>query len=172
MATTFELIKGETLTGTAASYTFSAIPNSYTDLIVKVSARTDSGATNSVFIQPNGATSGFSSTTLRGNGSAASSSTRTTDTRGIANFLAADDSGQTATTFGNAEAYIPSYTVAQNKPVGYFGVTENNATAAGMEASAVLWSNTAAITSLLIQTAAGVNFVSGSSFYLYGVKNA
>jgi hypothetical protein len=172
MASTYTLITSQTLASSAASVTFSAIPSTYTDLVVKVSARTDSGGTNSVFIQPNGSTSGYSSTTLRGNGSTASSSTRTSDTRGIANFFAADDSGQTANTFGNAEAYIPSYTASQYKPVGYMGVTENNATAAGMEASAVLWSNTAAITSLLIQTAAGVNFVTGSSFYLYGISNA
>jgi hypothetical protein len=82
-------------------------------------------------------------------------------------------SNDTANTFSNSEIYIPSYTISQNKPISGFFVTENNSTAAdaaSINTAAQLWRNTAAITSITFT--AGSNFVSGSSFYLYGIKNS
>ena len=78
----------------------------------------------------------------------------------------------TSDTFSNDEIYIPSYAVAQNKIISVFNVLENNSTTNyWINADAGLLSNTAAITSITI-TASGSSFVSGSSFYLYGIKNS
>jgi len=169
---TYTLISSNVLSSSAASVTFSAIPATYTDLVLRISARTDSGSTYTVYVQPNGTASGYSWTRLRGNGSAASSAAGTGATRGYLNSDSADDLNATANTFGSMEFYLPSYTASQYKPASNFGAWETNASAANMSATAGLWSNNTAVSSLVIQTDAGVNFISTSSFYLYGISNA
>jgi hypothetical protein len=79
----------------------------------------------------------------------------------------ANSAGSTANTFSNIEVYVPSYAVSQNKPFSVHTATEyNSADYAQNEVDAMLWSNTAAITSL---TLSGLTFAIGSSFYLYGI---
>lgn len=161
------LISSQTLTSSAASVTFSSIPATYTDLVIRWSIRMDAGF-NQVSVHPNNATTNLSITYLEGNGAAASSGSSTADlwVRG------ANPSTYTASTFSSAEVYIPSYTVSQNKPMFLFGLNENNATTALISATAGLWSSTTAITSLVLANPQGGNFVSGSSFYLYGIKSS
>lgn len=174
MANTYVLIASNTLSSSAASVTFSSIPNTYTDLVLRISARTDNGAVNDGILLTINSTAGtaYSRTNLQGNGatavSARSSSTNAfgTSPNGAAGSTA------TASTFGSIELYVPSYTVSQNKPFGYFGAGETNATTAYMGAIAGLWSNTATISQLDLTPNSGVNFVSGSSFFLYGIKNS
>jgi hypothetical protein len=168
---TYTLISSNVLASSAASVTFSSIPATYTDLVLRISARTDSGSTFTVYVQPNATASGYSWIRLRGNGSAASSAAGTA-TRGYLNSDSADDLNATANTFGSMEFYLPSYTASQYKPASNFGVFETNATAANMSATAGLFSNNTAVSSLVIQSDSGVNFVSTSSFYLYGISNA
>ena len=172
MATTFELIKGATLTGSQASYTFSAIPSTFTDLCLKMSCRTnDSGSWQSANnITVNGLTSGYSMTQLRGNYTAPDSVRNSSQTTW--HDINQNAVNSTSNTFSNDEVYFPSYTASQNKPVSIINVLENNhATNFWINADAALLSNTAAISSITI-TASGSSFVAGSSFYLYGVKNA
>jgi len=168
-SSTYTLIKGETLASAAASYTFTAIPSTFTDLVVRASIRTDAGSPN-VLLRINGATSGFSDTAIRGTGSAANSLRDTAASNynygGIAN-----GTSSTSDTFTNLEWYIPSYTASQNKPSSAIGAYEDNATAAYITAVANLWSNTAAVTQLLITQGSG-NLVAGSSFYLYGISKS
>jgi len=57
------------------------------------------------------------------------------------------------------------------EPASYFQVTEDNSTTAYVLAIANLLSSTTAISSLTFG-GYGFNFVSGSSFYLYGIKNS
>jgi hypothetical protein len=168
MANTYTLIEAQTLASTASSVTFSSIPATYTDLMLRVSARTDADDTSLVTF--NGTTSGYSITRLNGNGATATS-TRSSSAASIAARGINNATGTTANTFSNAEFYIPSYTVSQNKPLSSFGTPEDNATNVFMSAGASLWQNTAAITSINL-AAQGGNYVSGSSFYLYGIKNS
>ena len=49
MATTYTLITSQTLASSAASVTFSSIPSTYTDLVLRVSARTDNAAVSDGF---------------------------------------------------------------------------------------------------------------------------
>ncbi len=174
MASSRYLISSTTLGSSTASVTFSGIPSTYTDLCIKISARTDeSGATESqILVEYNGsATAVYSNTRLRGSGSAAASLRNSNEA-----YIRIPDGtpgpSATSNTFSNGEIYIPSYTVSQYKPASLVSMAENNATAAYMDAEAGLWQNTSAISSIKLSPNAGVNFVSGSSFYLYGLKNS
>lgn len=167
MATTYTLIDKAILTGTQASITFSSIPSTYTDLLVKLSARTDwSNGINAdgIVIKPNGSSSNMTAKRLLGSGSAASSDTNTGP-------IAAANASSTASTFGNGEIYIPNYAGSNYKSISTDGVSESNASTTYMGLFANLWSDTSAISSLEIAGQNG-SFVSGSTFYLYGIKNS
>lgn len=153
--------------GGVASITFSNIPATYTDLIMKASTKgTQAFAYASYNFSFNSSTTGRTTRQLYGSGSAGFSSVNTTG-------LALDGTGATATAniFGNGEFYIPNYVSSNLKSIAMDGVTENNATEAYTEMYASLWSNTAPITSLTLSAADGT-FVQYSTFTLYGVFNA
>ena len=165
---TFTLISSVTVgSGGASSIDFTSIPSTYTDLLLKVSARnnTSGAATDQLWISFNGSTSSFSNKILYGTGSAASSTS-------IARYVGAlDNPDYTASTFNNAEIYIPNYAGSNYKSVSADGVNENNATGVITALAATLWSNTAAINQVTL-TANGGSFVQYSTAYLYGIKNS
>ena len=140
-------------------------------MVVKVSARS-SAAVQSVNLRItfNGTTGNRSSTRLNGSGSAATSDRYTSDAVGF-NLKALSGGSSTANTFGSLELYIPNYTGSTNKPFSAFGVSETNATAAEMGVGAALWSNTSAISSVLLFDSNSGNWESGSTFHLYGISN-
>lgn len=166
------LISSQTLGTSAASVTFSGIPSGYRDLVLKYSARgTASGVSINAMIKVNTDTStNYSRTNLFGDGSSVTSVRGTSEDRWYFGF-SINGSTATANTFSNSELYIPNYTVSANKPTSGFSVTETNATAADLGIVALLWRNTAAITSLELTPLSG-SFVTGSSFYLYGLLPA
>jgi hypothetical protein len=175
MPSTYTLIKGETIGSATASYTFTAIPSTFTDLMVRISVRcSDATINNSVKMAINGLTSNYSETWLYGNG-ASDGSGRFTTSDGLPNWefggtFASGASG-TANTFSNAEIYIPNYAGSLRKIGSNFGVQEQNASGNNyLFIDALNNTTTAAITSLTFTT--GGNFVSGSSFYIYGIKNS
>jgi hypothetical protein len=172
MASTYVLISSQVLGSSAASVTFSSIPSTYTDLVLNFSAKDDrSSVSDSFTLQFNTDTAtNYSYTRLTGSGSAAASSNASSSAPTIAGVVVA--STATANTFSSNEIYIPNYLVSANKPLSITSMNENNATAANMEAHAYLWRNTSAINQIVLKPFLGTNFVSGSSFYLYGVKNS
>lgn len=170
MPTTMKLIAKNVLGSSASSVTFSSIVGTYTDLYLVASARTDrSGAAiDFVKFQFNGAgDANLSARRLFGDGTSASS---TTDTELYLGYCPAATA--TSNTFGSGEAYIPNYAGSTNKSVSITGTMETNATDSRMAAIAGLWSNTAAITEIKLLPLIGPNFVSGSSFFLYGITKA
>jgi hypothetical protein len=174
MPSTYTLIKGETLLSSAASYTFTAIPSTYTDLLVRYSMRKDdanNGPIN-VLVRFNGSSaSNYSQTTVLGIYTTPISTRESNETR----FLTyAVGGGSTSNTFSNNEIYIPNYTGSENKVASNFDSAENNSSTDfqwGVGARAYLRSVTAAITSITFD-GNGDNLVAGSSFYLYGIKNS
>jgi hypothetical protein len=169
---TYTLIDSSVLTGTAASVTFSSIPATYTDLVVRAAARSDFANTIELMeITINGNTSSlYSMTAVYGTSNTAISDR---DSGTSLNFDPAGAANNTANTFSNYELYIPSYQASQDKPVSSSTVTENNSAGNNrVQANAGLFRSTAAITSLEFAPRYGTNFVSGSSFYLYGISNA
>lgn len=173
MPNTFSLIASSTVGAgqTAAAITFSSIPQTYTDLVLKVSLR----ETSSAFAQNhkiiiNGSTSGYSDKLVLGNGASTLSAQNSGAAGAFASFQYSTAAGATADTFANGEFYFTNYTGSQNKSVSYDGVTENNATSAIGALTAVLWSNSAAITSLSVASEDPTKvFVAYSSAYLYGI---
>jgi hypothetical protein len=164
-----ELITSVTVgSGGAASVTLPAtgtIPQTYTDLKIVVSARgTYSGPGNSHSISLNGSSANFTSRLIQGSGTGTPVSG--TLTQYIGDIVAAN---ATANTFSNAEIYIPNYTSSNYKSISVDSVTENNATTAYATLVGLLWSNTAAITSITLTNDNG-NYVEGSTFYLYGIS--
>ena len=150
----------------AATVTFSGIPQTgYTDLVVKTSARTSASDQN-IKVTFNGSSSSYSERWLYGSGSVTGSGSATTN--GYFYIHYATNSGDTASTFGNSEIYIPNYTSSNFKSISEDAIQENNATAAFSALSAGLWSNTAAITTIALTPLSG-NFNQYSTFYLYGV---
>ena len=174
MATTYQLIESQVLGSAAASVTFSSIPATYTDLVIRMSVRSDrANVADGLFLTFNSDTASvYSATSLYVNNS-------TTVLSGIANgtpsgtyYYYTNGANATSNTFSNTELYIPSYTASQNKPLLLTSMAEGNTTNFSMGANAGLWRNIAAMTSINIVSFAGANFVSGSSFYLYGIKNS
>jgi len=151
-----------------SSITFGSIPQGYTDLILKVSARgTGTAANQTAYLQFNGDTgANYSCKYLYGDGASAASATSTSYV-----FIgSAADNGATANTFNNGEVYVPNYTSSNYKSISTDVVRENNATStyATTTLYASLWTNTAAITSMTAYIFAG-SFNTGSTFTLYGV---
>jgi len=173
MANTYKLIASSTVgSGGAANITFSSIAGTYTDLLLKVSLRSGASAFNDyVLLQFNssGGTA-YSDRQLTGNGTAASSASRSGNAQMYA--IASSGASNTASTFGNGEYYIPNYAGSANKSISLDAVNENNGTEAYANLSAGLWSNTAAITSIVLTNNSATNFVQYSTAYLYGIKNS
>ena len=169
MASTYTLISSQVLGSAAASVTFSSIPSTYKDLVLRVSARDDSTFENQVLdIKFNGTTTGYSYTYVGNSGGTAVSGGVSGSS--LWRNYNINGGGATANAFGSSEIYIPSYTASQNKPMSSFSVVESNDTTANMGAEAGLWRNTAAITSIAIYASNGAyNWVTNSSFYLYGI---
>lgn len=169
MPNTYDKIATVTVgSGGAADITFSSIPATYTDLLLKVSARSarSAAATDFLQINLNSSASNFTARGLEGNGTTASSFTDTV-------FIGAMSSaGGTASTFGSFELYIPNYAGSNNKSMSADSVSENNATAAFAELTANLWSQTAAINSIKLLSATANNFLQYSTATLYGIKNS
>jgi hypothetical protein len=160
-----KLIETKTLGSAAALIEFTSIPQDGTDLVVLVSSRSDGAFTSSeIDIALNGSSSNFTGRYLYGSGSATGSAT---DTTMVGSSSAASN---TSNTFGNASIYIPNYTSSNNKSISSDTVGESNATTVYMSIHAVLWSQTAAITSLTLRLDGGArNFVTGSTVSLYKI---
>ena len=154
--------------GGASSVTFTSIPQTYTDLVVKMSGRDNRSANGTdVYIGFNGVTTNLSMRRLYGDSSAPYSSNASTGNIGIESAANA-----TASTFGNLEVYIPNYTGSNNKSYSADSVSESNASNAGSafaQITAGLWSSSAAITQIDITPVAGNSFVQYTTAYLYGI---
>lgn len=174
MANTYKLIEKQTLGSNASTLTFSSIPQTFTDLILLISARSNGTGNNAdnFFFNVNGITSGYankffygSSTTLT---SATNSNNITTTTQMGAVPLPASNA------WGNTELYIPNYTNSNQKTYIATGVAEINST--------TLYENYLHLVGGTLPTTSGitsitckfltVDIVSGSNFYLYGIKNS
>ena len=171
MATTMMALETITVgSGGASSITFNSIPQSYTDLVVKYSARcTAIYAAVDVYINFNSVALGsqYAGVLVYGTGTASGSASSASST--WAGFISAG--GSTSSTFGNNEITIPNYASSTYKSVMVDGVSENNASEAYQEIVSNSWSNTSPITSLTL-TPAYNSFAQYSTFTLYGVYNS
>jgi hypothetical protein len=157
-----------TASGGEASWTFSSISGTYTDLKIVISGRCNFSTTNpwtTFSLAFNGGSNLSSDITLYGIGSGAGSG----NLGGSSGY--ATNAAATSNTFSNIEFYIPNYASSNYKSIAIDGVTENNGTAALQTLIAELWSSTSAITSITLTMSQGT-LLQYSSFSLYGIKNS
>ena len=173
---TMTLIQSVTVpSGGSASIDFTSIPSTYTDLCLKVSARTNRTTyiPDSLFIKLNGSTTSFTGRLLFGEGNAGGqSAASTTSTNPLENYGSAVSNVGTASTFGTAEYYIPNYAGSTNKSASSDAAAESNGTLYNLGFAASLWSNTAAVSSISIVSGYGTLLQQFSTAYLYGIKNS
>lgn len=179
MATTYTLISSNVLASNAASVTFSSIPSTYTDLKVVWSARTsNAGNFDGLQVSFNGTSSVYSSIILIGkyaNNTVTSTVYASENPMWSNGNIMIDSATNTASTFGSGELYLPNYTSSANKPASAISVCETNSTSSltgFITDVANLIRITSAITSMTFTSANAANFVTGSSFYLYGIKSS
>jgi pantothenate kinase len=165
---TYDPIATQTLGSAASTITFSSIPATYTDLRITMTYLANASIAGSS-IQFNGDTaSNYSETFIRGNGSAASSSRFTNST-----YLQVGWQGWATTTIPQfCTVDIFSYRGSTFKTV--LGEDNADRNGAGEVVRFIgLWRSTSAITSIVInENAGGGNYAAGSTFTLYGIKNA
>ena len=159
---TYTPIATTTLGSDVASYTFSSISGSYTDLVLVAAIK---GSTNDVeiLVQFNSDTgSNYSQTLIYGTGSAAGSQRQTSQT------AMRIGSGNSNTNFDTYIANVQNY----SNSTTYKTVISREASAGVLvSATAGLWRSTSAITSILVKRGSG-NLVTGSTFTLYGIAAA
>jgi len=167
MATTYEPIATTTLSSNQTSVTISSIPATYTDLVLIINAKNDTLTNTEIRFNGDTATN-YSNTMLSGNGTSATS---------------ARESNNTSISIDNV-AYMTTGDFAYSNIIQIFNYANTttfktllaraNSAANGVDAIVGLWRKTPeAITSLTILTTTGTrNFITGSTFTLYGIKSA
>lgn len=149
--------------GGAASIDFASIPATYTDLLLVVSARVDSGATQDMALRFNGSSIGYGDYTLMGNGSSVYNQASYTDKTML---LPVPGSLATTNLYSSTSVYIPNYLSSTNKTIHVEGVVGSG----WMGFVAGTWTSTSAITSLSIIRAYGTyNYLQNTTATLYGV---
>jgi len=172
MPNTFIKIASVTVgSGGASSIDFSSIPSTYTDLVVKLSYRTTDATNTATLISNfNNDTAGnYNNRFLFGTGSSTGSGNYTSNGSNYHGY--GNISTTTASTFANAEIYIPNYAGSAFKSSSADNVSENNATAANATLSANIWNSTSAINRVTLGVYAQ-NFAQYSTATLYGIKNS
>jgi hypothetical protein len=165
MPSTYEPIATTTVAVAATTINFTSIPSSYTDLRLVMTFRATTG-TNTSRLRFNGDTgANYSSTTLRADGSAASSD------RGTGSLWINPFNATATTTIPLMVTYdIFSYTGSTFKTLLMTASGDQNGSG-WVERIVGLYRSTSAITSISID-ASSLTFAIGSTATLYGIKNA
>ena len=162
--------------GGASTIEFTSIPQTYTDLCLKLSNRQSGtgGSANvwdNYFMSFNGSSANKRSRDLHGYDASANNNYYSDQF-----YFWGNIDGSTANTFTNTEIYIPNYSsTTVTKSYYADSVAEHNgASNYMMFLQAGLWSDTSAITSIRFNTTVGNTrtFMQHSSASLYGIKNS
>ena len=167
MATTTALATVTVGAGGAASISFNSIPQTYSDLLLVTSVRSDGPYTNqSLLMSLNGSSASLTTLYAGGTGAIVYSGTQSV-------FWGGDLPGTSSTSgiFSNNSCYIPNYTdSAKTKGGSSQGVRENNAVNTTLTLNALTRSVVGPITSITL-TVDTANFVQYSTATLYGIWN-
>lgn len=166
MPSTYEPIASVTLSSTASSYTFSSIPNTYTDLVLHINGLMNSSA--GIQIRVNGDTgTNYGRTYMAGASSLGAGSGRDSNDTWIGLSYWGATSGNRITGKINFMQYSntamnKTMIIRQDNPEGNGGNTDTISQIG-------VWRSTAAITSITILSG---TFGIGSTFTLHGIKAA
>lgn len=164
MASTYVPIATYTVPSATASYTFSSIPSTYTDLRVIFNGGVTSGAIN-LHLEYNGDTgSNYSNRDITGDGSSATSHGTSNTTSILCNYYGYLTADQNTNVLVDIMNYANTTTYKTN-------LTRANNAGNGTSATVGLWRSTAAINAVKV-VASGGNFSNGSTITLYGIKAA
>ena len=171
MANTYNLIATQTVgSGGTAQIDFTSIPQTYSDLVLVTSLRTNNTGSNygePLLLKFNDITTGFTHSRLEGYSNAVSSSSETDNM-----FSRANNANQLSNTFSNNKTYISEYTGTSFKTFITDSVVETNTDFNEMYMYGSLWSNTNAITKISLYGNAGGTFVQYSTASLYGINKS
>jgi hypothetical protein len=162
MANTYVQIGSTITVGTnsPAFVEFTSIPQTFTDLVVIYSLNSTDGP-QGIYTKFNGSNLNFSG--VYGYSDGASN---------LSGFLARylGSIAQTAATFTNGRMYIQNYTTSNAKVFSVDETYPRNSTPSFINMIGGLWSNSAAITSVMVGDVSGLQQYSSVS--LYGIKNS
>ena len=168
MPNTYVLIEGKSLSSNQSAIEFTSIPQTYSDLLLKVSAKSTRSSFGDLVMRFNSSTTGFVNARfggpMSGSPSTFSNSSEWTN-------MSSD--GQASQIFTNVDFYIPEYTSSKYKTWSVDNVAENNDSSAYITMGCGTWENTAAITSIKlfdISDSSNNNLKTNSTVYLYGIK--
>jgi hypothetical protein len=169
MPTTYEPIQSYTLASAAANITFNSIPSTYTDLRISFATTPNLTTFANPWMRFNGDTgSNYSFTRMWGTGASAFSGRGTSESKIIIGNAAG--SRTTSPSFYGVDIF--SYAGATYKTCLVDANNDNNGSGS-VERIVGLWSNTAAITSIVLNLEGGaINLEPGTTATLYGIKNA
>jgi hypothetical protein len=164
MANTFFLINQKTLDSAQAAVEFTDIPQTYSDLVAIVSGRSNQNGTNRGFVVSANNNNPTGAMTLGDENASLYTGVYT------GCYLAGSDT--TANLFAATEFNVYDYTNStRSKNIYFRTVNPNPSTSAyGAAYTAAYYASNTPITSMKFTITLG-NFVAGSSFYLYGIKN-
>lgn len=175
MANTYNLIGSSDISSSTAGVTFSSIPQTYTDLILRITSRVGtSGTTAWLQMRFNASTSTYYEVYGYNNGgSTGYGAVGPQSSIGASGWIQTTAGGDTADVFGVSEFYIPNYTKngSINQIVGALTYKASMTTAnAGESLVSAGWATTSAITEIYVFGSS--NFQAGSKVYLFGIKNS
>ena len=150
-----------------ASITFSSISQDFDDLVIKSSTRSARTAQTDEFeIRPNNVSGNNTSIYL---GATSGSSSFSFSSSSKIFIGSSPGASATANSFSSNTCYISNYTSSNAKRISADGASLRFGDPTNLFIFAGLWDNTSAITSLVLLSVNGQDFVSGSTFSLYGV---
>lgn len=171
MATYKYISKVNVGSGGAANIEFTNIPQTYTDLMLVASLKSNDGSRTRTWtnIQFNNTTANRKWQNLYNQTSTSAGSIDTT----MRWTGTGANGGSTSSLFSCSTLYIGSYTRANAKPSVGESATEFNGTITdSMGLDGNLWSDTSAITSIKLLPGDGSAWLQHSNAYLYGISNA
>lgn len=168
------LISRQTLSSNVASVTFSSIPSTYQHLQLRILSRSTRTAMANLNIQINSNTGTvYTRHELVGDGATATASGAVAGGVTNANIARSTGTDSAANIFAVSIIDIHDYaSTTKNKTIrSFYGIDNNSATPAGtIGLRSVLYIGTDAISALTLTSASSTNFVTGSTFALYGFK--
>ena len=156
---TYTALANITLGSSASSVTFSSIPATYRDLVLEIVIQPSGTALDNVFLRFNSDSgSNYSYVEAFGTGSGTGSPSGT-----LAYFFLGYHGGGTSST--QIGTTVLDYSATDKHKTG---LTRNDKSDQGTSMIASRWANTAAITSVLVDSVAAT-FPTGSTFNLFGI---
>lgn len=172
MANTYTLISSYTASTSPTSFSFTSIPQTYTDLKLVLSLRGSRSAFYSnISVLVNGSSSAiYDMKWLYSSSGTVTNYSYTGDTE-LGQYV--NGSTSNSSTFNNLDMHFLNYTNSENKVISVDNAVEDNSTSTFLLIESELARTTSAITSLTINGSGNnYTFANNSTAYLYGIKNS